>query len=62
MMRGMMPYPPMFCVAARMMSSPKFLLQIYPRGGVSVFLAAVYVGSLNRFREVNIFDEAELLA
>jgi hypothetical protein len=44
------------------MSSPKFLLQIYPRGGVSVFLAAVYVGSLNRFREVNIFDEAELLA
>ena len=62
MMKGMMPCPPMICVAAPIMSYPKFLLQIFLRGGVSVFSAAVYVGSLIRLCEVKVFDEAELLA
>jgi hypothetical protein len=61
MPREIMPCPPMIRVAAQMMSSPKFLLQNYPRGGVLVFLAAAYVGSLYRLCEVKIFDEAELL-
>jgi hypothetical protein len=43
MIKGMMPCPPMIRVAARMMSSPKFFLQIYPRGGLSVFLVVVYL-------------------
>jgi hypothetical protein len=34
---GVMPCPPMIRVASWMMSSPKFLLQIYLRGGFSVF-------------------------
>jgi hypothetical protein len=52
----------MIRVAARMMSPPKFLHQIYAGVSVSVFLAAVYVGSLICLREVKIFNETELLA
>jgi hypothetical protein len=52
----------MIRVAAQMMSSPKFLLQIYLRGDVSVFLVAVYLGSPSLLCEVKVFDEAELLA
>ena len=61
MMKGMMPCPPMIRVAAWMMSSPKFLLQIYPRGGVSVFFEAMCLGSPCRLREMNVFDEEVLL-
>lgn len=61
MMKGMMPCPLMIRVAAWMMSSLKFLLQIYPRGGVSVFLVATYLRSLSRLREMKVFDEVVLL-
>jgi hypothetical protein len=62
MTREMMPCLPMIRVAAPIMSSPKFLLQISLRGGVSVFSAAMNVGSLICLHEVKVFDEAELLA
>jgi hypothetical protein len=61
MMKGMIPCPPMIHVASQMMPSPKFLLRIYTRGGVSVFLTAVYLTPLSRLCEVKVFDEAELL-
>jgi hypothetical protein len=44
-----------------MMSSPKFLLQICPRGGVSVFPEVVYLRSLCRLREMKVFEETVLL-
>jgi hypothetical protein len=61
MMKEMLPCSPMIRVAAHMMSSPKFLLRMYPRGGVSVFLAAVYLGSLPGLHEVKVFYKADLL-
>jgi hypothetical protein len=62
MMKGMMPCPLMIRVAARKMSSPKFLLQIYLRGIVLVFLVVVFLRSLSRLREVKVFDKAVLMA
>jgi hypothetical protein len=44
-----------------MMSCPKFLLEIYLRGGVSAFLVAVYLRYLSHLREMKVFDEAVLL-
>jgi hypothetical protein len=61
MMKGMMACPPIICVAARMMSSPKFPLQLYPKGGVSMFSKAVCLRSLCRLREMKVFNEAVLL-
>jgi hypothetical protein len=39
----------------------QFPPHIYPIGGVLVFLAAVYVGSLCHLRKVKVFDEVEIL-
>jgi hypothetical protein len=62
MMKGMMHCTPMISVVAQMMSSPKFLLRIYPRGDVLVFLVVVYLESPSHLGEVKVFDETELLA